>query len=96
VLRTFDRGASWSAFRIPTSLALNSVSFFGTRDGWAVGGGGVIAGTHDRGLTWFTVPSLGSQALKAVSHPAADFAFAVGSRVSRPAPSRLPTRWPGK
>src|SRR2546426_132723 len=44
VVRTFDRGATWQSFRLPTAFALRGVAFDGTRDGWAVGTGGVIAG----------------------------------------------------
>jgi len=79
VLRTFDHGASWQR-GTPSSTALNSVSFAGTRDGWAVGDNGVIVGTHDRGVSWYTVlPAVTTQALRGVWRASAGRANAVGA-----------------
>jgi photosystem II stability/assembly factor-like uncharacterized protein len=54
--------------------------FAGARDGWAVGDGGTILGTHDRGLSWFIVPSITGQALKALWRVDAETAVAVGAQ----------------
>jgi photosystem II stability/assembly factor-like uncharacterized protein len=86
ILRTFDHGDSWQKLN-PTASTLESVSFAGTRDGWAVGSSpsSVILGTHDRGLSWFVVqPNVTVQALRAVSRRSESVAFAVGQQGAAP------------
>jgi photosystem II stability/assembly factor-like uncharacterized protein len=79
VLRSINGGNRWEKQFIPGGQTLRSVSFSSTEDGWAVGDNGVIAGTHDRGLTWFVVqPSLTTQGLKSVWRANALRAVAVG------------------
>ena len=79
IIRSTNQGRRWERQYIPGGLALRSVAFTGSQDGWAVGDGGVIAGTHDRGLTWFVVqPSITGQQLRSVSYANRLRAIAVG------------------
>ncbi len=57
------------------------MSFSSSLDGWAVGDNGVIAGTHDRGLSWFVVqPAVaGGQNLRSVWRATQMRAVAVGA-----------------
>lgn len=52
VLRSADRGKSWSHVSTPTDAALYAVSFANESDGWAVGAKGALLRTTDGGLTW--------------------------------------------
>jgi len=52
VLRSADRGQSWTPVSTPTDAALYAVSFADETNGWAVGEKGVLLRTTDGGLTW--------------------------------------------
>lgn len=47
-----DEGASWHQAAVPVSVTLTSVVFPTTREGWAVGHGGVILHSADGGRSW--------------------------------------------
>lgn len=47
-----DDGRTWSQARVPTSVSLTAVHFANPARGWAVGHGGVVLHTKDRGDTW--------------------------------------------
>jgi photosystem II stability/assembly factor-like uncharacterized protein len=81
VLTTFDPNTATPFLKqYPASVGLNGVFFAGTRDGWAVGNNGTILGSHDRGLTWFTVqPSVTGSTLRKVWRVDEPTAIAVGA-----------------
>ena len=81
ILRSINGGRRWEKTFIPGGMTLRGVSFAGSRDGWAVGDNGVIAGTHDRGLSWFVVqPSITTQGLRSVWRLSLPTALAVGTQ----------------
>jgi len=91
ILRSINGGRRWEKQFIPGGQNLRGVSFAGDLDGWAVGDNGVIAGTHDRGLTWFVVqPAVTTQGLKSVWRPNLLRAIAVGAQGVAPVTSAGP------
>jgi photosystem II stability/assembly factor-like uncharacterized protein len=52
VLRSSDRGRTWSYARTPTQRTLYAVSFADERHGWVVGAGGVLMRSTDAGASW--------------------------------------------
>jgi photosystem II stability/assembly factor-like uncharacterized protein len=54
LLRTIDRGATWSRVSLPEkgNDFLWAIAFAGWKDGWIGGAGGVILSTRDGGDTW--------------------------------------------
>lgn len=53
VLKTVDGGESWEGKSLPPlSGVLKAVHFVDERNGWAVGGGGIIIATQDSGESW--------------------------------------------
>ena len=57
VFRTTDGGKTWEKKESGTNKSLRSVSFFGPKTGWAVGGTGTIIHTDDGGKTWIAQQS---------------------------------------
>ncbi|WP_342620130.1 YCF48-related protein [Rhodoferax sp. GW822-FHT02A01] len=47
-----DGGTHWRQAKVPTSVSLTAVQFFGDHRGWAVGHGGVVLTTVDAGQSW--------------------------------------------
>lgn len=52
ILRSEDRGKSWSQSAVPVQSDLLAVNFPNPLDGWAVGHDGVILRTRDGGRSW--------------------------------------------
>ncbi len=52
VLLSDDNGFSWRQGSVPVSTTLTAVQFVDPRNGWAVGHGGVVLGSHDGGEHW--------------------------------------------
>ena len=55
ILRTTDRGASWTQQAVPLSTDLVAVHFPSARVGWAVGHDGVVLRSQDGGASWARV-----------------------------------------
>lgn len=55
VLRSTDRGASWTQMPTPVDVMLTAVAFTGAQRGVAVGHDGVVLTTADAGQTWIKV-----------------------------------------
>lgn len=47
-----DAGRTWRQARVPVSVTLTAVKFADSKNGFAVGHGGVVLGTNDGGNTW--------------------------------------------
>lgn len=47
-----DSGASWQQARVPVSATLTAITFTDNGQGWAVGHGGTILRSKDRGESW--------------------------------------------
>ena len=62
----------------PTSQDLDGVRFTDRLNGWAAGAHGVIASTHDEGVTWNLDASGTAADLHGVSFPDANHGYAVG------------------
>lgn len=52
VVYSDDAGNSWKQAKVPVSTDLVAVSFANSRQGWAVGHGGIVVHTTDGGATW--------------------------------------------
>ena len=68
VLRSTDRGDSWSAINVPVNTDLQAVSFVDSQLGYACGTNSQVVKTTDAGLTWapVTQPSTTSYTLQAI------------------------------
>ncbi len=68
VLRSTDRGDSWSAINVPVNTDLQAVSFVDSQLGYACGTNSQVVKTTDAGLTWapVTQPSTTSYPLQAI------------------------------
>lgn len=47
-----DNGVTWRQVPTPTSVTLTHVTFATAKEGWAVGGMGIVMHSTDQGLTW--------------------------------------------
>ena len=56
VLRSTNRGRTWSYARTPTDRTLYAVSFADERHGWAVGASGLLMRSVDGGASWQLQP----------------------------------------
>lgn len=52
VLVSDDNGKNWRQSKVPVSVSLTRVFFVNDKAGWAIGHGGVVLATTDRGDTW--------------------------------------------
>ncbi|MEO8644216.1 YCF48-related protein [Pseudomonas sp.] len=52
IIVSSDQGTSWIQAQVPVSVDLVAISFPSTKQGWAVGHGGVVLHSEDGGLTW--------------------------------------------
>ncbi len=59
IVATTDGGASWTALRVPTSLAIHDVAFPTTVVGYAVSEAGTLYRTSTSGLSWSILGSVG-------------------------------------
>ena len=68
VLRSTDRGDSWSAIDVPVNTDLQAVSFVDSQLGYACGTNSQVVKTTDAGLTWAPVtrPSTTNYTLQAI------------------------------
>ena len=77
VWATADGGKHWARRQVPRGTA--AIDFPSATTGWAVGAGGVMATTTNRGRTWRTVRSGTREDLSSVSFCSSRVGFAVGA-----------------
>ena len=52
IVRSEDKGGSWSQVHVPVSVGLTALQFVDNLHGWAVGHGGVVLSSEDGGKHW--------------------------------------------
>jgi len=78
IMRSDDRGQTWSKVQVPTEADLNSIAILDASTAIAVGSSGNILRSVDGGLTWEKVASPTSETLNAVAAISGGGAVAVG------------------
>lgn len=78
IMRSGDKGQTWSKVQVPTEADLNSITILDDRTAIAVGSSGNIVRSVDGGLSWEKVASPTSETLNAVATISGGGAVAVG------------------
>src|SRR5262249_41257457 len=81
IMRSTDRGSTWSMPVSGTSASLYAVCFIDGNNGWAVGDGGTILRTTDGGETWAPQSSGTTSGLRGVAFTDSEHGVAVGGVV---------------